>query len=323
MRQLSIVLPVLQRVPLVEESLVSILENRPADCEILVVLNAPYADPYKLADEVRFIEAGRRAGWIECLNAGIAASVAPIVHVLAPGVQVSEGWTGTIQRHFKDPLVAAVSPLVLEAEAHDRFVTVGESYRLGGWARQVGQGRSLADLGPWAAEAQGPSLLAGFYRKSALLGLGGFDAGLGPQGAAVDLALHLKAQGFRSVLDPQAKVYASAEARSFGGSSFGNALAAERLFLRHTRQGRWLTALAAHGWLVAGELIRSLPSPSCLLKLAGRSAGWLQFSKCRGQQRRLQELAAAAPTKGPGTSAIPRPHLGGFRQGVSQPARSN
>ena len=323
MRQLSIVLPVLQRVPLLEESLVSILQNRPADCEILVVLNAPYADPYKLADEVRFIEAGRRAGWIECLNAGIAASVAPIVHVLSPGVQVNEGWTGSIQRHFKDPLVAAVSPLVLDAEAQDQFVTVGESYRVGGWARQVGQGRSLADLGPWAAEALGPSLLAGFYRKSAMLELGGFDVGLGPRGAAVDLALHLKAQGFRSVLDPQSKVYASAEARRFGGNSFGNALSAERLFLRHTRQGRWTMALAAHGWIVTGELVRSLPNPAVLLKLAGRAAGWLQFSKCREQQRRLQELAAASPVKGAGPSVVPRPHVAGFRQGVSQPARSN
>ena len=36
-------------------SLVSVLQNRPADCEIVVVHDESYHDPYDLAGEVRFV----------------------------------------------------------------------------------------------------------------------------------------------------------------------------------------------------------------------------------------------------------------------------
>ena len=44
-----------------ESTLVSVLENRPRDCEVIVVSNRKYDDPYSLAGEVTFIEADRRS----------------------------------------------------------------------------------------------------------------------------------------------------------------------------------------------------------------------------------------------------------------------
>ena len=71
--RLSIVIPSVGDCNLLEDSLVSVLENRPADCEVLVVHNRPYDDPYNLAGEVRFVQANPRAGLAECLDMGTAA----------------------------------------------------------------------------------------------------------------------------------------------------------------------------------------------------------------------------------------------------------
>ena len=55
--RLSIVIPALASVEALERTLVSVLEKRPADCEIIVVLNTSYDDPYQLTDEVHFASA--------------------------------------------------------------------------------------------------------------------------------------------------------------------------------------------------------------------------------------------------------------------------
>ena len=60
MTRLSIIIPVLGHSTRLDDTLVSVLENRPANCEIIVVHTEPYDDPYDLAGEVRFLEA--RAG---------------------------------------------------------------------------------------------------------------------------------------------------------------------------------------------------------------------------------------------------------------------
>ncbi len=74
MPRLSIVIPVVGDPRHLDDTLVSVLQNRPDDCEILVVHNRPYDDPYELSDEVRFVEARRGSRLVDCLNVGIAAS---------------------------------------------------------------------------------------------------------------------------------------------------------------------------------------------------------------------------------------------------------
>ena len=56
---LSIVIPAPSDSAALEATLVSVLENRPADCEIVVSLGFEYADPWNIADEVRL---GHQAG---------------------------------------------------------------------------------------------------------------------------------------------------------------------------------------------------------------------------------------------------------------------
>src|SRR5262245_47395883 len=91
-----------------ETGLVSVLENRPSACEVLLVLNGQYDNPYDLDDEVRFVTAPRGAGWAESCNVGVEQAEADLVHLLMPGAEATPGWTDAPLRHFAAADMAAV-----------------------------------------------------------------------------------------------------------------------------------------------------------------------------------------------------------------------
>ena len=69
MPTLSIIIPASGSESRWERTLVSVLQNRPEDTEILVVVPGRYNDPYQLREEVRFVEVGRRASLVAYLRA--------------------------------------------------------------------------------------------------------------------------------------------------------------------------------------------------------------------------------------------------------------
>ncbi len=318
-QKLSIIIPVLGPLDQQEGSLVSVLQHRPADSEVLVVLNRPYDDPYDLDGEVRFLEAPRHANYIECLNLAIAESQAPIVHVLACGVEAVEGWTASPMRHFRDPQVAAVAPLVLSAEDFKEIVTAGVGMSCGGAVCQMGLGREVGSLGPWTSQILGPSVLAGFYRKAALEAAGGLDPALGHT-ADVDLAIRLRAAGYRLLLDPQAKMRAAEESGT-RKAGFRAGLEAERLFLRHVPDGQWVKAMAAHLWMVTSEFVRGLPSPLGLTRALGRMLAWCGLGAQRQRHRELMPESNTAPAASAAAGrVIPRPHMSLAKSRVTRDA---
>ncbi len=52
-----------------ETTLVSVLERRPEGCEVFVVLNVPYHDPYGLQGEIQILQAPLKQGWLTALIA--------------------------------------------------------------------------------------------------------------------------------------------------------------------------------------------------------------------------------------------------------------
>ena len=51
----------------------SVLENRPENSEIVVVLGFGYHDPWSVGEEVRFIQAPIGSNRVACINLGLAA----------------------------------------------------------------------------------------------------------------------------------------------------------------------------------------------------------------------------------------------------------
>jgi hypothetical protein len=276
--RLSCIIPVVGNTQALETTLVSVLERRPDDCEIIVVLNAPYADPYGLKGEVRFIDAPA-ANLAACATLGIQVSRAPIVHVLAAGMEVGDDWAEAALPHFSDPEIASVIPIIRDSANPERMLAAGVRSGLGG-------GRSVATNLPnpdssREFQALGPTIDAAFYRKAALEVVGdGLPINLGDQFADIDLALGLKYSGYRTALEPQCVVFAE---RLVGSQrrGFRAGLYAERFFLRNLPVSGWLRAFTMHPLTVAGESLRSLPRLAALTQLAGRLTAWFSLSDYR------------------------------------------
>jgi hypothetical protein len=292
--RLSIIIPVLGSADRLETTLVSVLENRPHDCEIFVVHNAPYEDPYDLAAEVRFLPVPGGAGLVESVNAGLEASRGSFVHVLASGLEVTEGWTERAVAHFSDPRVACVAPLIVDSLNSNETLAAGLCYSC--WRGRIVR-TATADPDRHTAPGtpiMGPIVQAAFYRRSALDLVGGLPRAVGDGLADVDLALALRFAGYKATLEPQSIVRATPELLAATQSGFRHGLAAERLFWRAAPVVGWWKSLAAHPLGVLVESLQSLPRLSTLSTLVGRLIALCQLKSRRDHHQWLLDVKRAA-----------------------------
>lgn len=319
MPRLAIVISAIGSIESLEGTLVSVLENRPADCEILVALNQPYSDPYDLQGEVRFVQSAARASSIQGVNQALAATRAPFVHLLASGCQVTEGWTDEVLSRFGDRQMGSVVPLVLDAKEHERIFAAGLGYRRGGKRYLVGHGRTQLATDDHASIV-GACGFAAFYRRAALDLAGGLSPHLGHQQADVDLALALRTAGFAMALEPRSRIYATADVeRSQRG--LRPSLHDERLFWRNLPSQGLTGSLAAHAGVVAAELLRSFPRPRMLAQLAGRMLACCQLASYGHRRHTLDPLShpPAGPKPALHRVRVDRPHHG---QSMADPTQS-
>lgn len=98
MKRLSVIISYNTAPSQLEDSLVSLLENRPEDCDILVVKNIPYGNPYALEEEeVRFLPRNsetkyeNKTAW-DCIRTGLAASDSAYVFLMPAGTEFHSEW---------------------------------------------------------------------------------------------------------------------------------------------------------------------------------------------------------------------------------------
>lgn len=295
MPRLSIIIPVVGNPERLEDTLVSVLQNRPHDCQVVVVFNEPYDDPYDLKGEVCFVEAPARSGLAVCINFGICACKAPIIHLLRCGVEVTPEWVETAMPHFDDPQVAAVAPLVLEKENPNRVVTTGLAYGVAGTANYLDRGRPTEKAGRKLRRLRGPDTMAAFYRKSALTQVGRFAAEVGDALAGIDLAMALGEAGYRCIAEPQCRTLADSIVLS-QKNVLSEGCGAEQFFWRWAPTVGWLRSLTCHGLLLIGEGTQCLFRPSTIGRLAGRLWGSLQIGSHRQHWQSLRESTDPEPT---------------------------
>jgi hypothetical protein len=296
--RLAILVPHLGDVASLETTLASILANRPADCEILVLLQRPYEDPYDIRGEVRFVPLECRSSVTEVVNRGIQLAGAPVVHVLLCGTEVHEGWADAALTRFCDPRIAVVAPLVLDVEDPSRIVAAGLAYHVGGASVPLEQGRAAASAGLGVKRVLAAHPVGAFYRKSAVQTLGLFDATVGDRLAGIDGGLRLAQSGWITVMDPACRVLAPRQSVPRAGA-FRQAMEAERLFWRWAPTLGWARSAASHSLLVIGEAVRGLLNLSTVPRLVGRLTGGCLAAASR-PCRRLEESrkrAGAEPAR--------------------------
>lgn len=207
MPRLSIIIPHRDNSLRMEETLVSVLENRPKNCEILVAHNGSYRDPYDLSSEVVFVQAEPHSNLLHLINEATFASCAPVVNVIMDGVLVTKGWAETPLACFDNQQIGSVVPHILGPGQQARRIAginLNSSMR-----KQLNPARKSSATR--SSEGLGPLLACGFYRRKALLALGGWCPQLEPQVADVDMAQALSHLELLSVVEPTSQVCANLE----------------------------------------------------------------------------------------------------------------
>lgn len=270
MCRLSIIIPLSADDELFEDTLVSVLQHRPGDCEVLVVHSQDYADPYDLQGEVRFVRTAAQASPVRLVNAGCGAAAGEILHVLQPGILASDRWTENVLGAFADLQVGMIAPLVVQAADPERVVAAGVRYTRGGRRLLHGAGRRIAERRRLCQRPiLGPPLFAGFYRRWVWEAMGGFCERLDAAWADVDFALSVRAFGYRSLLETTC-VVRSLLADAGDADSFRSGHHAERVFWRHAAAQGVLASLMMHPGTVLGGMLRGWKRPGTYLQLLGR-----------------------------------------------------
>src|SRR5437870_1448606 len=133
---LSIVIPTHQRSDLLQACLHAVNRHAPRNCEVIVVDDAsPGGEARRVAARFPGGQVVRRpggGGFARAANAGIAASRGGIVELLNDDTEVQPGWADAALRHFADPSVGAVAPLVLAWPDGKIIDSAGDRYYIGG-----------------------------------------------------------------------------------------------------------------------------------------------------------------------------------------------
>lgn len=278
--RLSIVIPTTTDTTALEETLVSVLENRPDDCEIVVVHACDYADPWNISDEVRFVKAPPRAGLASCINLGIAASEGPTIHVLAAGWRATPGWSDAPLAILESGAAGAVVPLAAADTDRSRLAPTGVRYGRGG-RRIEGSSAPMA-----------PTLAVGFWRADVIdMAGGGFSLACGDDCADADMAVTLDRLGCPVVVESSSVVVRGATRRR--AAAFMAGLHAERLFWRSVAGRPLFAAVCLHAIEVLRHAVARAPLGTVPM-LVGRLVALMQFGSYRQRYQQLRQLADIA-----------------------------
>lgn len=234
--------------------------------------------PAGLADRV--LRPGRNLGFAGGTNLGISASSSELVATVNDDVLVEKGWAAALTQALEiDPRIGAVQGVTLMMDDPGRADGSGIAWNRWWQAVQVGHGLPAPAVSEPVREIFGVSATVALYRRSALqaVALDGhvFDPRLISYYEDVELAVRLRAAGWRSLLVP------SARARH-AGSATGGTMSRERWRLIYGN--RWLATSRSLGrgfwprvpWMLLRDVLdlaRAAGSGD-RARVSGIAAGW-------------------------------------------------
>lgn len=257
MTQLSIIIPATGSQESLDETLVSVLENRPSECEVILVHRESYVDPYDLADEVRLVAADD-VDEIGLWNTGLSHCQGRFVHMLRPGMTVGNGWSEPALELFEqDSDIGSVSPCIV-ASGYRKTIQ-GIDYDVVSGKRIVRDGRR---------RILAPLLGVGFFRVSAIRFMHGYNLRFG-NCADVELGLRMRSANYKCA-KCESRIHSNSKLTYRPEKGYGGGRIRADLF-RAAR--RVQMASAVQGWLGAcGESLNNGFGPGTVSSLWGRMA---------------------------------------------------
>lgn len=294
-QRLSVVIPSYYGGQRLESCLASVVRHAPPGTEILVVDDGSPGEVVQQAcrawPALQVVRLPRRGGFCRAANVGLKAANGLVVQLLNDDTEVSAGWVEAALRHFERPKVAAVAPLVLlrteraTSGAEPRIDSAGDDYDPGGYAWKRGHGRRWSPRLPACLRQSGPvtsaSGCAAFYRREAVLAVGGFAESFQAYFEDVDLALRLRRQGGEILYEPASVVwhvgsasYAQLQPRRLLEQQSCNE---ERLFWRHWKDYGGPRLLPRHLGILLAKACRRCAEGRLLPWLFGRLRAWSEL----------------------------------------------
>ena len=243
----------------------------------IVVDNASHDGSAELVRErfprATFIELPENRGFGAAVNAGVAAGDGEAIVLVNNDVDVDPGFLGALLAPLReDPRVGMVAGMTL-MPGRERVDAFGIELDAG--LAAYNRLRGGAPDAEGAGVLAGPSGGAAAYRRSAFEQVGGFDETLIAYGEDVDLALRLRAAGWRAAAAPDARGV------HLGGATIGVDSPRQRWlsgFARGFLLRRWgvLRSRAAVRVLLVDALVIGwgLARHRTLAPLRARVAGW-------------------------------------------------
>jgi GT2 family glycosyltransferase len=264
--------------------------------EIVVVDQGETAAEIPVALADRVLRPGRNLGFAAGTNLGIAATSGQWIATVNDDAIVEPGWLQALVAALEaEPRAAAAQGVNLRMERPELADGCGLEWNRWWQAVQIGHGEPAPPPSAGVREVFGVSATAAVYRREALSGVAPegevFDPRLGSYYEDVDLAVRLRAAGWRALLVP------SARARH-AGSATGRGLGRERWRLiygnryrvaaRQLGRGLWprLPILAARDGIDLGRAVLRGDGDLAAGILAGwgRALGQLRPRRVRRQQ---------------------------------------
>jgi GT2 family glycosyltransferase len=158
---------------------------------------------------VRVLELATNTGFAHAANVGLDAARGELVALINTDVVLAPDWLARTTRALRDdPRAAAVACKMLSLHRPELVYDAGDVLRRDGVCEQ--RGRFGLDDGRWdePGEVFGACAGAALYRRSALVGVGGFDERYFAYLEDVDLALRLRLAGWGCRYEPAVALHA-------------------------------------------------------------------------------------------------------------------
>ncbi len=283
--RLSIIVPHISDDASLETTILSVLENRPQGCEVLVVHAGDYNDPYELDnDEVRLIEAPIGSELVEQLNMAAREAFGNVLHTLLPGCCVEANWTAPAMAWFQDASIGTVSSSAMANDGKNLSYAGLDPHCLPrrSWCSRIRRGEDAV-----------ASICGGFYRRQTIQALDGWMPQSQREGAEAEMALAMHILSMRCIAEPESKIAAPKNVIEglAGGYALGNY--AGKLAMAYSQLSP--SSLASNSIAARiGHLAGGLISPTSVAERLGWVLGVTDRSLVDDVRERIEQAEASS-----------------------------
>jgi hypothetical protein len=272
MPRFSIIVPLKGDERLFDQTLASILRDRPASSEILVIHDGTYQDPHQLGEEITFASTEKKSDLIAMFNHGVSLASGDFLAFIRPGIELSPDWQLTVEAAFHKPDIASVSPLITTPAEPRKIVTAGVEAGIGFQRKMSGARRRATPSKLARVSPLGPTSWAAFYRRSAIEQIHPVSENLSSVFLDQEIAMSLRTIGLKTNFSSETNLEVERSGLITAEQKLPHGQSAQRTYRRQAITGGSILRTAS---LIAWDLLNALLKPWRLQQAGGRiSAIW-------------------------------------------------